>query len=48
MKVVLEVHKMQGYEYFITIHFISMSILHLQKMLFVYLLAHCGAAILNS
>lgn len=29
MELVFEVHKMQGYEYFITIHFISLSILHL-------------------
>lgn len=40
MKVVFEVHKMQGYEYFITIHFISLSILHLPKCcLLIYWLA---------
>ena len=37
MELVFEVHKMQGYEYFITIHFISLSILHLPKCgLFIY------------
>lgn len=37
MEPVFEVHKMQGYEYFITIHFISLSLLHLPKCcLFIY------------
>lgn len=37
MELVFEVHKMQGYEYFITIHFISLSILHLPICcLFIY------------
>lgn len=37
MEPVFEVHKMQGYEYFITIHFISLSILHLPKCcLYIY------------
>lgn len=49
MELVFEVHKMQGYEYFITIHFISLSILHLPKCcLFIYwLTVHQEYLILN-
>lgn len=49
MELVFEVHKMQGYEYFITIHFISLSILHLQKCcLYIYwLTVHQEYLILN-